>query len=86
MKHEDPEPVIGDGDLAELERAAHPGGIADLAVGRAEHGAHRLLQHQRQAPGREQRLQRTAVEEADDACARSARRSRRRRGRRAAPR
>ena len=64
---DDPEPVIGDGDLPELERAAHPGGIADLAVGRAEDGAHRLLQDQRQAPGREQRFQRAAVEEADDA-------------------
>jgi hypothetical protein len=67
VKAEDPEPVIGDGDLPEFERAAHPGGIADLAVGRAEHGAHGLLQHQREAPGREQRFQRAAVEKADDA-------------------
>ncbi|MBA7700191.1 hypothetical protein ES703_108900 [subsurface metagenome] len=64
---EDPEPVIGDGDLAELEGTAHPGGIADLAVGRTEGGAHRLLQHQRETPGGEQCLQRTAVEETDDA-------------------
>ena len=64
---QNPEPVVGDRDLSEFERAAHPGGIADLAVGRAEHGAHRLLQHQRQAPGRQQRLQRAAVEKANDA-------------------
>ena len=64
---EDPEPVIGDGDLPEFERAAHPGGIADLAVGGAEHGAHGLLQHQREAPGRQQRFQRAAIEKADDA-------------------
>ena len=42
-------------------------GVADLAVGRAEDGADRLLQDQRYAPGGEQRLERTAVEEADDA-------------------
>ena len=64
---EDPQPVVGDGDLADFERAAHPGGIADLLVGRAEHGAHRLLQHQRQAPGRQQGFQRAAIEKADDA-------------------
>ena len=33
----------------------------------AEDGAHRLLQDQREAPGGEQRLERAAVEEADDA-------------------
>ena len=64
---DDPQPVIGDGDAAEIEGAAHPGRVADLAVVRAEDGAHRLLQDQRQAPGGEQRFQRPAVEEADDA-------------------
>ena len=53
--------------LADIEGAAHPRRRADLAVGRAEGGAHRLLQDQRQAPGGEQGLQRPAVEEADDA-------------------
>ena len=33
---DDPQPVIGDGDAAEVEGAAHPGRIADLAVGRPE--------------------------------------------------
>ena len=66
-EHDDPHPVVGDGDAAELERAAHPRRIADLLVGRAERGAHRLLQDQRDAPGGEQRFQRAAVEEADDA-------------------
>ena len=47
--------------------AGHPGRIADLLVGRPEDGPHRLLEDQRQAPGGEQRLQRPAVEEADDA-------------------
>ena len=64
---DDPEPVVGDGDVADLERAAHPGRIADVLVGRAEAGPHRLLQDQRNAPGREQRFERPAVEEADDA-------------------
>ncbi len=63
---DDPQPVIGDGDAAEVEGAAHPGRIADVLVGRAENRAHRLLQHQRQAPGGEQGLQRPAVQEADD--------------------
>ncbi len=47
--------------------AGHPGRVADLAVGRAEDGAHRLLEDQRYAPGGQQRFQRPAVEEADDA-------------------
>ena len=63
---DDPQPVIGDGDAAEVEGAAHPGRIADVLVGRAEDRAHRLLQDQRQAPGGEQGFQRPAVEEADD--------------------
>ena len=61
-------------------------GIADLAVGRPEDGAHRLLQDQRDAPGGQQRLQRPAVEEADDAALDERRRRRRRPGRRAAAR
>ena len=66
-ENDDPEPPVGDVELADAERAAHPRRRADLAVGRAERGAHRLLQDQRQAPGRQQRFQRPAVEEADDA-------------------
>ncbi len=42
-------------------------GRADLAVRRAEPGADRLLQDQADTEGREQRLQRTPVEKADDA-------------------
>ena len=38
----------------------------DLPVAGAEHGAHRLLQDQRHAPGGQQRLQRPRVEIADD--------------------
>ena len=52
---------------AELEGAGHEVRRADLAVGRPEGGAHRLLQDQADAPGGEQRLERPAVEEADDA-------------------
>ena len=66
-KADDPQPVIGDGDAAEIEGAAHERRIADLAVVRAERRAHRLLQDQRKPPGRQQRLQRPAVEKADDA-------------------
>ncbi len=40
-------------------------GVTTSRLFGAEDRAHRLLQHQRQAPGREQRLQRPAVEEAD---------------------
>ena len=64
---DDPQAVLGDRQVAELERARHPGRVADLAVVRPEIGAHRLLQDQRDAPGGEQRLERPAVEEADDA-------------------
>ena len=64
---ENPQPVVGDRDLSDVERAAHPGGITDLAVGGTEHGAHGLLQDQRQTPRRQQRFQRPAVEKADDA-------------------
>ena len=64
---DDPQAVVGDGQIADLEGAGHPRRVADLAVVGPEDGAHRLLQDQRQAPGGEQRLQRPAVEEADDA-------------------
>ena len=64
---DDPQPVIGDGEMADLEGAAHPGRRRHLAVGRAEDGAHRLLDDERQAPGGEQGFERPAVEEADDA-------------------
>ncbi len=40
-------------------------GLPTSLVGRAEGGAHRLPQHQRDAPGGEQRFERPAVEEAD---------------------
>ena len=63
---DDPEPVIGDGDAAEIERAAHPRRIADFAVVRTERRAHRLLQDERQAPRRQQGLERPAVEKPDD--------------------
>jgi hypothetical protein len=66
-EHHDPEPAIGDGDVAEIERAAHPGRIADILVGRAEGGAYRLLQDEGEAPGRKQRLERSSIEEPDDA-------------------
>ena len=64
---DDPEPAIGDVDRSEVEGAAHPGRVADLAVGRSEHGTHRLLQDQRQPPGGKQRFERPAVQETDDA-------------------
>ena len=66
-EEDDVEAVPGDGHLAELERARHPRRVADLAVGRAEDRAHRLLQDQADAPGGEQRLERPAVEVAHDA-------------------
>ena len=49
------------------EAAAHPGRVFDADVLRAEEGAHQLLQHQADAPGGQQRLQRPAVQEADHA-------------------
>ena len=49
----------------------HPRRVLDLHVLRAEDRAHRLDQDQADAPGREQRLERPAVEEADHACARA---------------
>ncbi|KAI9877602.1 MAG: hypothetical protein M1823_007079, partial [Watsoniomyces obsoletus] len=64
---DDPQPVIGDRQAAKLERAGHPGRVADFAVGRPEQGADALLQDERDAPGGEQRFQRPAVEPADDA-------------------
>ena len=53
--------------MAEIKCAAHPGRVADVLVGGPENRTYRLLQDQRKAPGSEQSLQRTAVEEADDA-------------------
>ena len=64
-EHDDPEPVGGDRQAADLERARHERRIADQAVVGAEHGAHQLLQDQRHAPGREQRFERAGVEKAD---------------------
>ncbi len=65
---DDVEPVVGDDEAADrLETAGHPIGIGDLLVRRAEHRAHRLLQDQADAPGREQGFKRAAVEKADDA-------------------
>ena len=66
-KADDPQPIVGDRDLAKLEGAAHPRRIADVLVGRAERGAHGLLQNERETPGREQRFQRPTVEKPDDA-------------------
>jgi hypothetical protein len=51
--------------MPDLERAAHPGRVADLAVGRAEDGTRRLLQDQRDAPGREQGVERTPIQPLD---------------------
>ena len=77
------EAVPGDEHLADLERARHPRRVADLAVGRAEDRADRLLQDQADAPGGEQRLERPAVEVADDAALDGDADRRRRPGRRA---
>ena len=48
-----------------LDAARHQRGILDLHVLRAEERAHGLDQHQADAPGREQRFERPAVEPAD---------------------
>ena len=64
-EHDDVQPVIGDGQAAEHVGAAHPGRRRHLAVGRPEDRAHHLLENERQPPGREQRFQRAAIEEAD---------------------
>ena len=49
-----------------MERAGHERRVGDQPVVGAEQAAHRLLQDQRHAPGREQRLERAGVEIADD--------------------
>ena len=63
----DPEAVPGDLQPAQLEIARHPARIAHFAIGGAIDGAYTLLQHQRDAPGGQQRFQRPAIEPADDA-------------------
>jgi hypothetical protein len=63
---DDPEPAISDADIADQSNAAaHVRRRADLAVVRAEIGAHRLLQDEADAPGGEQRFQRPSIEPAD---------------------
>ncbi len=44
---------------------AHPARCVDVEIVGAEDGANRLLQHQRQPPGGQQRFQRAAVQPAD---------------------
>ena len=51
----------------QIDAARHPRGILDLDVLRPEDRAHRLDQHQADAPGREQCLERAPVEIADHA-------------------
>ena len=53
--------------LITLDAAGQPRRVLDRHVLRAEHRAHRLHQHQADAPGGEQRLERPAVEPADHA-------------------
>ena len=65
---DDPEPVPGDARARRARSAPRiQRGLPTSLVGRAEDRAHRLLQDQDDAPGGEQRLERPAVEEADDA-------------------
>src|SRR5260221_306118 len=65
---DDPEPVERDRQrVPEVDLAGHPARARHLAVGRAEDRAHRLLQDHAEAPGHQQRLERSAVEEADQA-------------------
>ena len=66
-EQDDDDAVEGQRNLADLERARHPGRRADFAIGRTEDRADGLLQDERQAPGGEQRFERPAIEEADDA-------------------
>ena len=53
--------------MRDLEAARQPVRVGDRDVLRAEDEAHRLDESQADAPGRQQRLQRAAVEVADDA-------------------
>ncbi len=66
-KHDDPQAVPGDGHATQFESARHPCWIANLAVCRPEHGSHRLLQDQGNAPGRQQCFKRATIEKPDDA-------------------
>ena len=63
MIHMRPEPIERPPSWNEPDMKC---GRGDQPVVGAEDRAHRLLQDQRNAPGREQRFQRSAVEKADD--------------------
>ena len=65
--------------VGDLQRAHHPVRQFDADLARAEAGAEGLLHDQAQAPGREQRIERTLVEAAGSAPIRPAARPRRRR-------
>ena len=65
---DDCDPVICQHQSADgLIGPTHPARAGDLTVGRPEDRANQLLQDQAEAPGREQGLQRPAVEKPDDA-------------------
>ncbi len=65
-EQDDVEPVPGDGEAADrVEAAGHPTGVGDRSVRRAEDRAHRLLQDEPDAPGRQQGFERPAVQETD---------------------
>src|SRR4029079_2075975 len=60
-ENNDAEPIIRDSELADLEGAAHPRGRGHVLVGRPKHGAHRLLQNERESPSGEKCLQRPSI-------------------------
>ena len=67
-KADDDEAVVRQREVGEhLHAAAHPRGVFHAHVLRAEQAAHQLHQHQADAPGGEQCLQRAAVQKAQHA-------------------
>ena len=67
-EHDDRDAVVRQHQVARHRDAARqPRRVLDLHVLRAEDRAHRLHQHQADAPGGEQRLERPAVQQADHA-------------------
>ena len=64
---DDPDAVVGDGEPAEIERAAHPGGLPTSRLLGPKIVRTACCRMSADAPGGQQGFQRPAVEEADDA-------------------
>ena len=64
---DDEDPVVAEHDVGDGDIADQPRGRIHIDVGRAEKETEELLEHERNAPCREQRFKRAIVEETDDA-------------------